>query len=47
MLLQSVMAKTHFAQKRREASGFALFQRSQDAFIKEAHYGLKQAKTDL
>jgi len=41
MPLQSVVAKPRFAQKRREASGFALFQRSQNPFIKEVHYGLK------
>jgi hypothetical protein len=35
------MAKTHFAQKRSETSGFAVFERSQNAFIKEVHYGLK------
>jgi hypothetical protein len=47
MLLQSVMAKTHFAQKRGEASGFAVFDRNQNAFIKKVHCRLKQAKTDL
>jgi hypothetical protein len=47
MLLQSVMAETHFPQKRDEASGFAVSERSQNTFIKEVHYGLKQAKTDL
>jgi hypothetical protein len=41
------MAKAHFVQKRSETSGFAIFERSQNAFIKEVHYGLKQAKTDL
>ena len=47
MLLQSVMAEAHFAQKRSETSRFAVFERSQNAFIKEVHYGFKQAKTDL
>jgi hypothetical protein len=41
------MGKTYFAQKRSEASGFAVFKRSQNAFVKEVHYRLKQAKTDL
>jgi hypothetical protein len=41
------MAEAHFAQKRGEASGFAVFQRNQNAFIKEVHYRLKKAKTDL
>jgi hypothetical protein len=35
------MAKTHFTQKRGETSGFAVFERSQNAFIKEAHYSFK------
>jgi hypothetical protein len=47
MLLQSVVAKPHFAQKRCEASGFAVLKRCQNAFVKEVHYGLRQAKTDL
>jgi hypothetical protein len=47
MLLQSVMAKTHFAQRRGEASGFAASERSQSPFIKKFHHTLKQAKTDL
>jgi hypothetical protein len=40
-LLQSVMAETHFAQEHSEASGFAVFERSQNAFVKEVHYRLK------
>jgi hypothetical protein len=47
MLLQSVMAKPHLPHKRSETSRFAIFERSQDAFIKKVHYRLKQAKTDL
>ena len=47
MLLQSVMAKTHLAQKRGETSGFAVSERGQNAFVKEVHYKLKWAKTDL
>jgi hypothetical protein len=37
MLLQSVMAETNFTQKRGETFGFAVFKRSQNAFIKEVH----------
>jgi hypothetical protein len=31
------MGKTHFVQKHSEGSGFAIFERGQNAFIKEAH----------
>jgi hypothetical protein len=41
MLLQSVMAKAYFAQKRGETPGLAVFERNQNAFVKEVHYGLK------
>jgi hypothetical protein len=41
MLPQSVMAKTHFAQKHGETRGFAAFEHSQNAFAKEVHYGLE------
>ena len=37
VLLHSVMAKAHFAQKHGEASGFAVFERSQNVVVKEAH----------
>jgi hypothetical protein len=47
MSLQSVMAKTHFAQERGKASGFAVFERSQNAFVKKVHYKPEKAKTDL
>jgi hypothetical protein len=40
VLLQSVVGKAHFTQKRIEVSGFAVFERSQNAFIKEVHYRL-------
>jgi hypothetical protein len=40
VLLQSVMGKAYFTQKRIEVSGFAVFEGSQDAFIKEVHYRL-------
>lgn len=41
VLLQSVMAKAHFAQKHGEASGFAVFERSLNVVVKEAHYKRK------
>jgi hypothetical protein len=41
MLLQSVMAEAHFAQKRGEASGFVVFERSQNTFVKEVRCGFK------
>jgi len=40
-LLQSVMAKAHFARKHGEASGLAVFELSQNVVVKEAHYRLK------
>jgi hypothetical protein len=41
------MGKAYFAQKLREASGFPVFKRGQNAFLKEAHHRLKQATTNL
>jgi hypothetical protein len=41
MLLQSVMAEAHFAEKRGKTSGFAVAKHSQNPFVKEVHYGLK------
>jgi hypothetical protein len=41
MLLQSVVAEARLAQKSSETSRFAVSKRNQNAFVKEAHYGLK------
>jgi hypothetical protein len=40
MLLQSVMAEAHFAQKRNETSGFAISKRCQNTLVKEVHFKL-------
>jgi hypothetical protein len=44
MLLQSVMAKTHFAQKSRETSGFAVLKSRQTRSSKKPITGLNKQK---